>query len=445
LRVQTPKALMNKEIAAGKINIEHASIQVELSDFFKDSTEYSPAKEIYKQILGQLKSIKIDSIQISHSTLIVKDLGTGRIRFSGTDFSILLTDLLIDSVQKDDSSRILFSRNLVLACRDISFPSKDKKYLFQFEGIGFNSANNLFFIDKLNVIPRLSESEFAKESKVQKDRFDIHIQGLNLYRINREALWHKRIEADTMTIENGSFKIFRDLSYPLDTVNRVGSYPQQQIKNLPIPVLLKKFICRKCFIEYKEKNARSDSSGKVQFADTRASISNITNIPRLISANNLCVLDFKSRFLNKAAFNAKLSMVLNDRNGKFTVDGSLSSLSATDVNILTQPMALAKLEKGKIDKIDLHFTGNNFGCKGKMLFLYRDIKVTILKKDEEENKYKKKELASFAANLVVKDSNPKNNKTRFASPEYNRNRYKSIFNLMWKTLFAGIKETAGIK
>lgn len=445
LRVQTPKALLNKEIVGGKIEIAQAFIQIELSGFLKDTTAYHPAQEIYKQILGQLKSIKIDSIQISHSTLIVKDLVSGRIQFKGIDFSILLTDLLIDSIQKDDSTRILFSRNLELNCQHISIPSKDKKYLFQFENIGFNSANNQFSIGQLNVLPKLSEPEFAKESRIQKDRYDFHLQDIRIFPINREALWHKRIEVDSMIIVNGSFKIFRDLSYPHDSINRVGIYPQQQIKKLPLPVYLKKIVCRKCFVEYKEKNAKSDSSGKVQFADISATISNVTNMPQLIAMNNHCILDFRSRFLKKSNFIAKLDMLLGDREGRFTIDGSLSPINAEDINPLIQPMALARIERGSIDKIDLHFLGHNFGCSGKVLFLYHDMKVAMLKKNEGENKYQKKALASFAANFIMKDSNPKSGQTRFANPEYKRDIHKSIFNLMWKTLFSGIKETAGVK
>jgi hypothetical protein len=58
--IKTPKALLNKEIAGAKIEIKHPTIEIGIGDLLKDTTEYSPAKEIYKQILGELKSIQID-------------------------------------------------------------------------------------------------------------------------------------------------------------------------------------------------------------------------------------------------------------------------------------------------------------------------------------------------------------------------------------------------
>jgi len=77
--------------------------------------------------------------------------------------------------------------------------------------------------------------------------------------------------------------------------------------------------------------------------------------------------------------------------------------------------------------------------------LYNDLKLHLLKRDSAEQ-YKKKELASFLANVSIKDQNPgKNNEVRVASVEYDRDIYRSFFNLLWKSLFAGIRQTVGIE
>jgi len=445
MRVKTPKALLNKEIEGGKIEVNGASIEIALSDFLRDSTEYSPAKEIYKQILGSLKSIRMDSIQVNHATLIVKDFRSGKTRFTGQDFSFLLTGVMVDSLTKDDSSTILFSKNLALVCKEINIPSEDKRYRFHFEGLGFTSQSDLFSVKKIEIQPQLNEPDFARSLRFQFDRYAFRMESINLSRINRQALWHKRIEADSLSIGLSSFKVFRDMSYPRDSINRVGTYPHQLLMQLPIPVAIKKMIFNKSFIEYKEKNAKSDSSGKVQFYDVHAVISNVTNIRTYIARNNNCVLDFKSRFLNKAVFTARLTMYLKASHGKFSIEGEMGSMPFEDVNHITEPVALARLDKGIIDKLNFHFYGDDYTCSGRMLFLYRDAHLSLLKKDKEENQYKKKGIASFVTNLVIKKSNPSNGNVRYVNPRSNRDINKNIFNAMWLTLFEGLKETAGMK
>jgi hypothetical protein len=82
---------------------------------------------------------------------------------------------------------------------------------------------------------------------------------------------------------------------------------------------------------------------------------------------------------------------------------------------------------------------------GKLTFLYSDLKVTLLKKDEAQNKYKTKLFSTFAAGLFVKNSNPDKGETRVSRVDFPRDRHRSIFHLMWKSMFTALKETAGMK
>ncbi len=71
---------------------------------------------------------------------------------------------------------------------------------------------------------------------------------------------------------------------------------------------------------------------------------------------------------------------------------------------------------------------------------YDRMKINVLKRDKETRQIKKRKLFSLAANLMV---NNKNSGTS-VDAHYNRNIYKSFFNLVWKTIFAGMKKTLGV-
>jgi hypothetical protein len=63
-----------------------------------------------------------------------------------------------------------------------------------------------------------------------------------------------------------------------------------------------------------------------------------------------------------------------------------------------------------------------------------------------EQKLEKKKLASFISNIILKDANPgKNKEVRVAHPVFERDPVKSFWNLIWFTLFTGVKETVGME
>jgi hypothetical protein len=446
IRIKTPKALLSKQIEGSKIEISNAKIEISINNFLKDSSAYNPAKDISKELLGKFLHIKIDSIQINHANLVVKNMQSNNIVCKTNNASFLFTGLLIDSTSGKDTARILFSKSVDVTCDEILLPSKNKDYHFHIEKLQFSSRNNSFEIGRVKIIPQLPEDEFARASPVQRDRYDFILEGIALQNISMKSLWQKKIEADSLIINKSSFKIFRDLSYPRDTLSRVGKYPQQMLMHVPVPFLIKKLIFINSFIEYKEKNAKSDSAGKVQFYNVHATMNNATNIHNEILKNNECTLLFNAKFLNKAAVNAKLVMLLKNPQGKFSIEGNIGAIDAIALNPLTQPMGLARIEKGNIKNVHFNFRGNDYSSEGKLVILYNDIKVSLLKKDKAENKYDKKVLPSLAADILMKKSNPgKNDKTRVADVHYKRDINKSFFNLLWKSIFTGIKETAGMK
>jgi hypothetical protein len=61
---------------------------------------------------------------------------------------------------------------------------------------------------------------------------------------------------------------------------------------------------------------------------------------------------------------------------------------------------------------------------------------------EDSGNVKKKNLMSLLTNAMIKDANPSNGVVRNGEINYQRDIYKSFFNLLWKSVFSGIKKTA---
>jgi len=443
-RVKTPKALLAKEFEGRHVEVTGARIRIMVNRFKKDSSVYNPTPDMTKQLLGQLLKIAIDSVQVRDATVLVGSLDSSESGFRGNKVSLLLTHLLIDSSAAKDSTTIFFSRELSLECKKLELPAGNKRYTIGIDSLRFTSTDNTLQVAQVKITPRLSEAAFAASIPIQKDRYDFLLRNIALRHIDRKAVWGKAIRADSLVIGESAFRVYRDISRPPDTSSKVGKYPQQQLMRLPFPVSIGRIVLPHSFIEYKEKNGKSHSSGRVQFHDVRASIQNVTNRRADVQKDNHCVVDFHARFLNKAPIDARLVMLLKDPKGRFTIEGNIGGIDAPALNPLTEPMALTRLDQGRIN--DLHFTihGTDSAGDGRVILSYKDIKVSMLKKDKDQAGYDRKGLASLFANIVLKNSSPA------GAPDpkevhFQRILNKSIFNLMWKTLFTGIKKSAGMK
>jgi hypothetical protein len=154
----------------------------------------------------------------------------------------------------------------------------------------------------------------------------------------------------------------------------------------------------------------------------------------------------QTRFLNRAQLQLQWNFYLFHPKGQFTVTGELSSMPAAAVNVLTEPMGPARMEKGQINNLQFNFTGHNYGMYGTVRMLYEDLKVSLLEKETGSGELSKKKLASLAANIIIRKSNPADKKGNIRTAKVNmqRDTRRSIFHLSWKSLFQGIKRTVGI-
>jgi len=449
--VKTPDAMVNKKISGRKLEISNATVIFYYAKSYPDTSQDAIKQEMYQQLLGDLKSIQADTVEVTHVSLSFINILSSKTSIEASAISVHLNDVIIDSLHSNDSTRFFFSRKVTVTGDKAVIKNKPSTYFYRFDGFSFNNNNGengtgSLFIKSLQIEPQLSEAKFAAFSQVQKDRFKLDFSNVSLKKINLRRLMLSDVLADSMIVQQCNVHIYRDRNYPGDHVIRVGQYPQQLLMKVPVLLSLKKLVVRSAFIEYKEKNPKSDFNGRVQFVNAHAVIDNITNDPEQIKKNNHCVVNFNARFLDLAKVHIRLNLLLNNPQGRFSFSGGLDEgFEASRLNKLIEPLGLARIEKGYVNDLEFNFTGHNYGSNGTVTLLYDDLKLNLLKKDSAENKLQKKKLASFVANMVVKNSNPlRRQPVRVETLEYKRDTNRSFFNLMWKSVYSGMKKTVGM-
>ncbi|MGN6490445.1 MAG: hypothetical protein ACTHLE_00505 [Agriterribacter sp.] len=441
--VKTPQALLNNEIAGSKLHINKPVIDILYTRKGEDSSKSVPTNEVYRQILGELKQIKIDTVLITGAQIITRDLKTGRQKLLLMDTHIMLRDVAIDSLSNHDTTRLMFARYINIECSKLSWSTPNKLYTFAIDSIQLQSEQKMAYAKSFKVIPALDEEAYARKKGVQADRFNIHLNNISINQLNFHELFNENIQADNIVLTNSSIKIYRDMTLPPDGKSRIGTYPQQRLTDIPIPVELNALILKNTYVEYKEKGRIVQKIGKVIFENLNGTFRNITNKKSLIKKNNLLTADVNAIFLHKYPVQTHWTFYIANPKGRFDVRGSLGTIDARAANEIIVPLGGAKVEKGKINKLNFDFKADDYGMGGTVKILYNDLKISVLKKDKETHELKKKKLVSLGANMLVKDDNPTRDKPpRVANIHFERDTTRSMFHMSWKTLMKGIKETA---
>jgi hypothetical protein len=302
-----------------------------------------------------------------------------------------------------------------------------------------NNGNSSMRIKNFTVKPQFTEAAFSKTLTHQEDLYNLEFNNIELNGIDtRMLITQFRLEAAMGTLQP-IVKIYRDRTVTEDLNSKVGKYPHQLLQTIKFPFSIKKLNVKNGMVSYTEKADVSKKEGTVFFKNINGTISNITNIKDLISKDNLLLLDATASFMGVSQVHSIWKLSLNSSNGAFDVSGTAGAFNATSLNPLIEPLGMASIKNGTVNKLNFSMTGTDLAAKGTSTLLYQDLKIELLKKDS--NDVKKSGLKSLLANALMKNSNPTNGVTRTDEINYERDKTKSFFNLLWKSIFSAAKKT----
>lgn len=443
--IQTDAAILDKQVIASKVRLSSPVVTMfnnRRGDRDNDKNDNTATTDkIYKVLLRGLQKIKVDTILITDADYHICKWPKGDTIFSGSKINAQLHRINISDSTSTDTARVLFAEKALLDVNKIVIRSKSRFYKYVFNDIKLKSVERSFAVEKLQIVPLLGEAAFMRAFKWQTDRLDFDLYNLLFRQVNVQEILNGNLISDELIIKKASFKIFRDKSYRQQKENKVGHYPHQELLKIPVSVALKKITVQNGYIEYKEKNPQTGSSGLVIFDDVNASLHNVNNRR---DHKGILTINFNSRFLHKIPLTATLRFYMKNKGGRFTVNGSMKTTDATIFNQLSKPMALVEINSGIIKGLDFNFICDDYKAKGIIRLLYNDLKVKILKQ-EESAAYKSKTVMSLLANMSIIDANPQKNKpVRIVTVNHKRDIYRSMFNLIWKAIFEGAQKTVGI-
>jgi hypothetical protein len=400
---------------------------------------------LYSRIQKSLGHFTLKELSVSNMNFVDHNLQQEQEK--RTTFKNVLmkfSDIEIDSLTQYDTTRFLYAKHAAIYVPGYIYRTPDSLYLIKADTLTLLASEKLIDIHGLALVPRYSKPDFAKHLKFYKDRYDIKFESASFKNVD----WYRLFLGEGFisrqaTFSNGTMEVYADKNVPPSPKSKIGNYPHQLLMRLNFPVAIDTLLIKNFEFTYGELNPKTQKTGEVTWTDIDGRILNITNVKEKIAANKMVTVSAQSKLYNTGSFGVVFNFDLTKvQEGNFTVDVNVGEMDGKALNQASQTLGLFEVNSLSIKKLKAHIIANNYSAHSSVLFVYDDLKITALKKDDDSKQLKKRKFLSFVANTFVIN---KSNKIDDAQPKYvsyPRDPHRSFFSLIWKSLLNGIKSTA---
>ncbi len=353
---------------------------------------------------------------------------------------------MIDSLSQYDTTRVFHAKNIGFQLSGYKSVTADKMYTIKVDTVRGVVSNKTMLIKGLVLIPMYPDLTFSRKYATQKDRYDlafkeINFKGVDFIRLHSDGELH----AKSVSIGPAKVAIFMNRALPPPSFDKARNYPHNALKRLPIPTLIDTLRLNKIDIAYTEFNPKTSERGTLKLDNLSGNILNVTNDSLRLTTNSHAYANLSTSVMGAGKMHVKIDLNLRDKAASFSYVGHMGNLNLQVLNPLSKSLGLIAIEKGYVQSVDFSISANERGSSGTVKFIYNDLKINILEENELGQKEKHGFLSFLANTILIKNDNPsKGDPIRIAHITVRRMPQASFFNLMWKSVFTGVKETIGL-
>jgi Domain of Unknown Function (DUF748) len=448
-RVGILTAYFKKQIEVNEILLQKPSINMVFNKVTSKTDSIKDEKSLYEQLSKNFKSVHVKSIKIVNADFdYINNTASKKIKNSIKHLDININDFLLDSLSGNDTTRFYYTKDVSFQIAGYKSVTKDKMYTMKVDTVKGSTSSKKITVKGFKLIPLYNELTFARKYKIQKDRYNLSFDQVEFNGVDFTGLnTDQKLYAKSLKIGSANVEVFMSReSPPPPGFDKGRNYPHMALKRLNMPVMIDTVKLKNINVKYAEFNPASKKTGSVTFKALNGNILNVTNDSLQLSKNNHALADLNTLLMGTGKLDVNIDFNLTDNNGAFTYSGSLDKFDMKNLNPLSKALGLVEIESGNIQHVDFKAQGNLRSATGTMNMLYTNLKVKLLSDNIDGDGTKEKGFLSFLANtILVKDENPqKGEAPRTASMTNTRINSASFFNLMWKTVFVGIKDIVGV-
>jgi len=138
---------------------------------------------VYKRIMKKMKSISIDTIEVSNGTFKMHT-GDKNNTTSFNKLSFIMEDVLIDSATQFDTKRFLFAKKATLSAGNFYGRTSDGSHYYKCASLNISTAENKLTALNFELHPWLNQQQFEIHSNDAGEEYKLTIPNITLYGID---------------------------------------------------------------------------------------------------------------------------------------------------------------------------------------------------------------------------------------------------------------------
>jgi len=439
------KAILHGNIEMTRIDFTAPEISIYRMKSSKKVKEDKPEQKLLSIPLPKgWNSISIRDIEFKKGTFDFYDFsGDSVTHQSILSYSIIIKNILVDSVHKG-KMRLFNAEDIVIKLNGISLRTKNGLNILSFGEICLSTGSNSAWVKNFHLVPQYDRYEYTRKFGFQTDRLDIMIPMLRVERFNlRELILRRKILAGLVEVDGMVLDDYRDKRIPRKPGFK-PPMPQDLLRKYTNYLKIDTILLRNGKATYSEQIA--NEPGRISFDKINTIFTGLTNDSVLLQTGLVSELKGNAYLMGKGKLDATIRFNLGDKKNSFSFSASLGPMDFSEINPMLSKLQPVKVTGGKIRKIEVPFVmANDDIAIGKLLFYYNDLSFDMKQKNESTwNSIKTGVINFVVGKLIVNKDNPnESDKMKTGVIYFKRDKTKGIINLIWKSIFTGIKSTLG--
>lgn len=448
-RVHPWKIYFDGILEMGSVVIDKPKLQVIFTNAKRNKETTKPdVRTVWQRLTPYLRSLKVQDITFQDADFQYVDQSIAPARITSLKgLTIRVSDLLIDSLSQFDKSRLYHTRDIYAELNSYQSLTADSNYTIQIEQFTASTAKGYARVKGLRLIPKLGEMEFARNFRMQKDRYRVSADDIRLNNIDYGMLnLNRRLIASGLTLQKADLSIFLNRSMPDSLRDRGRNFPQFSLQRFGLDSKVDTVSILDSRVSYSEYNPDSRRKGIVIFSKINGHILNLTNDSASLARYPKADAKLTALLMDRGRFNVNMQFDLASPVAAFNFRGNVGRMDADMFNAAIRPLSLIEIKSGSLDRMEFNGAGSTKGVKGMLTCYYNDLKIALLERSEKTTWLKRRGLASIFANvLIIESENPSPGRpVRKVNFNYVRPQHSSFFNMIWKGMSSALLGSIGL-
>jgi hypothetical protein len=362
--------------------------------------------------------------------------------------TVQATDLRIDSLSAHDPARIFYARAWTVRTGPATGVLDVPFYRARYEKLHLDSRTGVAQADGLTLTPTMSPSQFARRKRTASSRLTARIPQLRIAGLDCAALARNgSVVARSLELRNPRLQVTGNDSYPKSTELSIVS--PEQLRRLPFQVNIGTLKISNLNFQSSEVAKEGSIPIVCTLTQLNASISPFTNAHRPKTAGP-SIGRVSGWLEGKCYMEGIFKFDFNDPKGRHSLVGSFGATPFAILNPISEPGALIRFERGRVERIQCNFQFSRSGARGTVWARYADLKISLLKNNPGPDPDKKNiftRAESLLANtLVVRENNPRRpgKALEVGKVEIGRDLTHSVFWVWRMALIEGLLSSVGV-